>query len=53
MIVMTIRIITYAADAADAALPITYEIFFLFFNLKVQEEIKLIIKTDIYTGVIK
>jgi|GEM_PF-5631935 len=39
-----------AADAAHAALHITYDIFFLFFNLKVQE-IKLFIKTEIYKGV--
>jgi hypothetical protein len=46
---MTIVIITYAADAADAALHITYDIFF-FINLNVQE-LKLLIKKDIYTGV--
>ena len=41
-------IITNAADAALAALHITYGIFFLFFNLKVRQ-IKLFIKTEIYT----
>ena len=46
---MMIIITTYAADAAHAALHITYDIIFLFFNLKLQEEIKSFIKTDIYT----
>ena len=45
---MMIIITTYAADAAHAALHITYDIIFLFFNLKLQE-IKLFIKTEIYT----
>ena len=35
-------------NAALAALHITYGLFFLFFNLKVQQ-IKLFIKTEIYT----
>ncbi len=41
-------IITNAADAAHAALPITYDIFFLFFNLN-EQEIKLFIKKEMYT----
>ena len=48
IIIMTL-ITIYAADAAHAALHITYDIIFLFFKLKLQEEIKSFTKTDIYT----
>jgi hypothetical protein len=43
-----LTILTNAADAADAALPITYDIIFLFFILIIKEEIKSFIKTDIH-----
>jgi hypothetical protein len=48
-IIMMMIITTFAADAAHAALHITYDIIFLFFNLKLQEEIKLFIKKEMYT----